>query len=41
MRLARRIEDLPPYLFADRDEVALLGFGGAVRLHEVRWEEEG
>jgi class 3 adenylate cyclase len=29
------------FLFSDRGETVLRGFEEPVRLHEVRWEEEG
>ncbi len=29
------------FLFGDRGEVSLKGFDDPVRLHEVRWQEEG
>ena len=40
MKPAKRIEQPPLYLFADRGETSLRGFEDPVRLFEVRWREE-
>ncbi len=39
VNFAKRIEKLPPYLFADRGETSLRGFDEPVRLFEVSWHD--